>query len=646
MRTYKLKLMSMPSALIREIILENFMSYEYSRIPFNPGLNLVCGPNGAGKSSILLALAVALGQTYTERSRRLSDLIRRGKDLGRVSVVFDNSPHDGRRPIPSVNSDTLVLSRYLNRDGTYWHEANNRTMTKGEVLRLLGRLSINPDNMLIIMHQNMIDVFGAIDAHERLKLIEEAVGLHEYREHILEAREKLSHTLSEEESIRSLLEKAQETLRYWEGEYGRFQRKQELGERKRELELEYAWAKCIRQEEAVSNLQSKLDGLRAELGEIESELEQSSKRGEELGAKLKELEFGLDAAYQKLIAYERAQAEAEARAKLIESFNASLRSVAEVGLSELLGHLEVELGRAREGLKEAGERANEVKSELVRIKSELEKTQETYVNSRIHIAVLGFRRELLERDISSAQSELRQARRELEQLEGEARQVGARVETERKPSEVLDELKLTNIQLASLADVSPDVERMYLSYKGTLKELEAKTEVAAANRKRALDELELRKERWTNETNKLIREVKGSYSEILKRVNASGDVNLMNPHDIDEAGIELLVGFKGAEPHVLNAYTQSGGERTTALMCFLLALQQQIQSPIRAIDEFEAHLDPRNREAILQGIIEFMKSEKTQYIVITPGQLVSVEGVPNVITVQNIAGSSQVKVAA
>ncbi len=118
------------SALIREIILENFMSYQYARIPFKPGLNLVCGPNGAGKSSILLGLAVALGQTYTERSRRLGDLIRRGEDLGRVSVVFDNSFHDGKRPISSINSDTLVLSRYLNRDGTYWHEANNRMVMK------------------------------------------------------------------------------------------------------------------------------------------------------------------------------------------------------------------------------------------------------------------------------------------------------------------------------------------------------------------------------------------------------------------------------------------------------------------------------------------------------------------------------------
>ncbi len=633
------------NTLIREIILENFMSHEYSRIPLRQGLNLVCGPNGAGKSSILLGLAVALGQTYTERSRRLSDLIRRGKDLGRVSVVFDNSPHNGKRPIASINSDTLVLSRYLNRDGTYWHEANSRMVMKGEVLRLLERLSINPDNMLIIMHQNMIDVFGAVDAQEKLKLVEEAVGLREYRERIIEGRDKLSHTLSEEESIRNLLEKAQETLRYWEGEYQRFQRKREFGERKRELELEYAWAKYIKQEEAVENLRSKLDGLKGEQKEIEEELDESSKQEEGLGKKLKEMEFELDAAYQKLITQERMQAEASARVELIDSFSTPLRSVAEASLGELLGHLESELARARKSMKEADERAKEVKSELVGVKGDIERTRETHVNSRIRIALLGLRRELLEKDILSAQSELRKARRELEGLEREARAVGERVETQRKPQEVLDDLKLTNVQLASLADVSPDVERMYLSYKSTLDELRAKAEVAAANRQRALDELELRKRRWANEVNKLLREVGVNYGEILERVNASGDIRLVNVHDIDEAGLELRVGFKGAEPQVLDAYTQSGGERTIALMCFLLALQQRIRSPLRAIDEFETHLDPRNREAILQRIMEFMKEEMAQYIVITPGRLVDVEGVPNVITVQNIAGSSQVKVA-
>ncbi|MFB6216866.1 MAG: AAA family ATPase, partial [Candidatus Aenigmatarchaeota archaeon] len=74
----------MEKSHIKEIILENFMSYEYARIPFKPGLNLITGPNGAGKSSVLIALSIALGQSHTERSRKLSDLIRRGEEMARV----------------------------------------------------------------------------------------------------------------------------------------------------------------------------------------------------------------------------------------------------------------------------------------------------------------------------------------------------------------------------------------------------------------------------------------------------------------------------------------------------------------------------------------------------------------------------------
>ena len=57
---------------IREVILENFMSYEYARIPLKEGVNVVSGPNGSGKSSLLLGICVALGDTYTERSKKLS----------------------------------------------------------------------------------------------------------------------------------------------------------------------------------------------------------------------------------------------------------------------------------------------------------------------------------------------------------------------------------------------------------------------------------------------------------------------------------------------------------------------------------------------------------------------------------------------
>lgn len=632
-------------ALIKEVILENFMSYEYARIPFKPGLNVVCGPNGAGKSSILLALAVALGQTYTERSRKLSDLVRRGKDLGRVSVVFDNSPRNGSRPISSAKSDTFVLSRYLNKDGTYWHEANFRTVQKGEVMRVLSRLAIDPDNMLIIMHQNMIDIFGAIDVRERLKMVEEAVGLREYRDKILEAREKLSHTLSEEESIRHLLEKATETLRYWEVEYQRFRRKKELTKRRTSLELEYAWAKCIRQEEAVGNLRSKVRSMKDDLREIDEDLGKSERKEKQLASKLKELEYDIDSSYQKLITLERVKAEAETKLKLVGNLEKSLSSIS-AGLKELLKQLKADLGASKEGLEDAEGKIKSTKSSLVKLKGESGKANEGYINSRVRIAILGLRKELLQGEISRSMSELRRAQRELEELKEEAKQVGPRVETKRKPQEVLDEIKITNAQLMSLTDVSPEVEKMYISYKDLLEELQKKAEVAGANRRKALEELEVRRERWRSSLSKLFMGVRETYMGILSRVNAAGDVRVVNARDVDEAGLELLVGFRGAEPRVLDAYTQSGGERTTSIMCFLLALQQHIQSPIRAIDEFDIHMDPRNREVMMSQMLELMKGNESQYIVITPGQLVGIEGIANVITVQNVAGASRVKVAA
>ncbi|TDA38948.1 MAG: hypothetical protein DSO08_03435 [Candidatus Methanomethylicota archaeon] len=90
----------MSSLTILEVVLENFMSYEYARVPLSRGLNLICGPNGAGKSSILIAISVATGQSYTERSRKLADLIRRGKDTARVTLVLDNRAENGKRPSP------------------------------------------------------------------------------------------------------------------------------------------------------------------------------------------------------------------------------------------------------------------------------------------------------------------------------------------------------------------------------------------------------------------------------------------------------------------------------------------------------------------------------------------------------------------
>jgi chromosome segregation ATPase len=56
-------------------------------------------------------------------------------------------------------------------------------------------------------------------------------------------------------------------------------------------------------------------------------------------------------------------------------------------------------------------------------------------------------------------------------------------------------------------------------------------------------------------------------------------------------------------------------------MAFLLALQQNVLSPFRAVDEFDLHMDPKNKEAVSEFIVSTMEGTTEQYMAITPSQI-------------------------
>ena len=144
---------------------------------------------------------------------------------------------------------------------------------------------------------------------------------------------------------------------------------------------------------------------------------------------------------------------------------------------------------------------------------------------------------------------------------------------------------------------------------------------------------------------KLLEELSEKYNTLLSEVGSRGKIIIRASKDIEKAGLELYAGFKGNEPVSLDGLAPSGGERTVALIAFLLSLQQFISSPFRAIDEFDVHMDPSNRETVSKLIYAASKStDSSQYIAITPGQVtIPAEDNVHVIVVQNIEGSSMVK---
>lgn len=647
--------------LIQEVILENFMSYEYARVPFKHGVNVICGPNGSGKSSLLLAVSVALGQSYTERSRKLSDLIRWGKDQARVTLILDNTKRGGKRPVPKFNKDQLFLTRVLRRDGQYWFEFENRAATKQDVQRVLSKLGVDPNNMLIIMHQNMVEQFTVLSQQEKLRMVEAAVGLEPYRANVLEAQKKLTRILSQEESVGKLLESAEQTLNYWREQYDRYQEKKQLQIKRRFLERELAWAEVVRREEIIKELEAESKKQQDVLNQIDEEVKTVK---EHLGIQqndLEKLKTEWKTLFDERLSLEREKAGSEATVSLCERFLSEMAMLENphLQLSQLLketsptqfkllksDNLKELIQNSSQQLSKLNIEIGEIQKNTENLDEEIDKIGDQVLESRIKLALLQYRSENVTSSLERLENELKSAKAHLNESIGKAEQLGTRIAVIKSVGEILDEMRVTDGHLAALSDVSEDIERMYESYSKLYLELKEKAQQVAENREKALEEVKTRMQNWRIVIQSLLNRVNLEYQKTLAQAQAVGEVNLVNGHDIEAAGLEIIVGFKGGKSVPLDAYTQSGGERTTATMSFLLALQQHVRSPFRAVDEYDIHMDPKNREVTAKMLISTVKDANAQYIVITPSQITFAKEETNIITVQNIEGKSIIREAA
>jgi chromosome segregation protein len=272
-----------------------------------------------------------------------------------------------------------------------------------------------------------------------------------------------------------------------------------------------------------------------------------------------------------------------------------------------------------------------------------EKVGDQILNLRIELAVLKYRAESAQANLQDLDRAFREAKARLEETINKAETVGPRVAAAKDASEILDEIRVTEGHLSALSDVSEDVERMYESYSKLYLELKEKAQLVAENREKTLEEVRTRMQAWRTVIETLLDRVNLEYQKTLTQAQAEGGVRLANGQDIEAAGLEILVGFKGGRPVPLDAYTQSGGERTTATMSFLLALQQHVRSPFRAVDEYDIHMDPKNREMIAQMLVARVSDSNAQYVVITPSQITFTKEGVNIITVQNIEGKSIIR---
>jgi len=657
--------------LIKEVIIKNFMSYEYARIPLRDGVNVVCGPNGSGKSSFLLAICVALGDTYTERSKKLSDLIRWEQDQAEVSLILDNSLREnGKRPVPSFNVDEVRLARNIRRDGKYSFELNQRTISKAEVVEFLQGFGFDPDNMLIIMHQDMPGRFANLSPQERIVMLEEAVGFNTFRRDVVEAKRRLGGILSEEQSLNQLLDRARETLAYWREQNERLQEKKQLQTRMNFLQREMAWSRVLQLEGHVKELEQELDQADADLYAAEEEMNRFSKAVVDSDEALKQLrgqwmelierrveaekalgisEFSIHSAKDRIQSINKMLGSSGEQRKKLELTAQALRERLKKGPTKLddyfniLNELEktqtetfegwsseliTQRSEAESKIRQLGSQLIDAETAVSRVTEDMEilrvridATTDQHVEGRIQLALLKDKRGRLKRRIDELKAEIDRANTERRDADAEAQIKGPRVETGRTGDDILNEIRKTSGYLMGLAEVPEDAEEMYDSYNRTYKEILEKVAQVQDDRRQVMTEIEERTRKWSEVIHNLLDEVNARYQSLLSRLQARGEVRLINPSDIEEAGLEIFVSYKGGQLSRLDPYTHSGGERSTTVMAFLLALQQNVLSPFRAVDEFDLHMDPKNKELVSEFIVSTMEGTADQYMAITPSQV-------------------------
>src|SRR5712692_11695541 len=112
----------------------------------------------------------------------------------------------------------------------------------------LSGLGLNPDNMLVIMHQLMVGRFGSVTPVEKLLMLEDAIGFGDYRKEVVDASSRLQKLTTERETMSSILEGTKETYQHWQREYEKYDMKRKLEGQLKDLQRELLWRRILRKE--------------------------------------------------------------------------------------------------------------------------------------------------------------------------------------------------------------------------------------------------------------------------------------------------------------------------------------------------------------------------------------------------------------
>lgn len=272
--------------MLKRLELQGFKSFaEKTSLEFPSRITAIVGPNGSGKSNVVDAIRWVLGEQSLKNIRlaKYEDVIFSGTasvaraGFAAVSLVFDNA----KKLFPEELAE-IVVTRRLYRDGTSNYLLNREDVRLKDIVRLMAAGKLGTRGIGIIT-QGAGDAFLEAPPKERREMLEEVLGLKEYRLKKEEAERKMEETKLNLEKAASLLGELLPHVRSLKRQVARWEKRKEKEEALAALQEQYFHWKLIRLEEGSSAVADR-GAIEKEAAAIEKEiadLERSAKTAEE-----------------------------------------------------------------------------------------------------------------------------------------------------------------------------------------------------------------------------------------------------------------------------------------------------------------------------------------------------------------------------
>lgn len=392
---------------------------------------------------------------------------------------------------------------------------------------------------------------------------------------------------------------------------------------------------------------SERTALRQRINEVEAEIDEIRKQGQEFRGRLRELEDADTPIQEEINALKNEKNELQKAATQYATLGdkiANEQKAVEIAQNAL--------GESRTRILEYNAQGDELLLEKTR--SVLKHSEQLSHIRDAHNALLDVQIRLVEaqsdemgleqqnldirQQLDEVKAEADRFKNEAEQLRREGLAARQRVEEvagpggrdrldylgslakDKTPEDVDNEIGAESTKLELIHGVDPAILRQYEKRAQDIQELSKKREEMNARLESYNKKITHVMEQWETRVDDLIAKINEAFSYNFEQINCAGEVGIHKDDDFEQWAIEIKVKFRENETlQQLNQHRQSGGERAVSTIFYLMALQSMAQAPFRVVDEINQGMDPRNERMVHERMVEIACREHTsQYFLITP----------------------------